>query len=218
MKRTIGILVCVVLLSTGARAADDTIPVSPVGCHSGRLTDPRAYFFALINRDPGDSAADYVGVLAVSGLKQGPDAGVRAGSDHFGITQQIAAEGPRGVLFLPTDFPDENGYYTRQILVVNQDRWDWIERFPSRPGYAPRACGDGPPPPPPAPPDTIDDRLVAIQVQIAAVHTEVMGVRTSLEAHRAAERAFLDKVGGFFKDPKTILAILGILGGRFALP
>lgn len=112
------------------------------GCRNGRLEDPKAYFFALIGRAEGDPAPDWPAVLAASGIPNGNPPYVQSDPRvHYGITQQIGAGGPRGVLFLPTDVPDANGYYTRQILVITGDnRWTWIDRFADGPPYAPRPC------------------------------------------------------------------------------
>lgn len=173
-----GLVLALVLFSSPAFA--QSVP----GCHDGRLTDPRAYFYSLIGRAPGDVATDYVGVLAQVGLKQGPGVGIKAGDEHYGITQQIAAEGPRGVLFLPTDLPDENGFYTRQILVVDGTNWTWVERFPSRPPYAPRTCASMPVEPPPA--------TGQLPVQDPATLTRIEAKLDAHEAAEAAERAKQD--------------------------
>jgi hypothetical protein len=116
------------------------------GCSNGRLNDPKAYFFALIGRSEGSPANDWPSVLAASGIPNGNPPGVQSNPRvHYGITQQIGAGGPRGVLYLPTDAPDDLGYYTRQILVIDEAspgsfRWAWIDRFIGGPPYVPRPC------------------------------------------------------------------------------
>jgi hypothetical protein len=115
------------------------------GCSGGRLQDPKAYFFALIGRAEGSPAPDWAAVLAASGIPDGygpfqlPNYGV-----HYGITQQMGFSGPRGVVYLPTAAPDDLGYYTRQILVVENypanPTWAWIDRFAGGPAYAPGPC------------------------------------------------------------------------------
>lgn len=205
----------VALLASSNAFAQEVSPIP--GCHDGRLTDARAYFYSVINRQPGEAAADYVGVLAQSGLEQGPGVGVRAGNTHFGLTQQIAAEGPRGVLFLPTDIPDENGYYTRQVLVISDlTTWTWVERFPTRPPYAPRACQSRTDPTPPSVPPSAPDisaQLTALYAQHEMLLVEVQVMAKSLEDHRKVSRSLYDRALGFFKDPRTITTILGIVGG-----
>lgn len=169
------------------------------GCHNGRLEDPVSYVFAHIDRRPGQPAPDIVDVLTRAGFLQGPEPGIKAGEAHFGITQQIAADGPRGVLFLPTDTPDENGYFTRQILLVNERaEWAWIERFPRRPAYAPRACGSAsadpvlPPvsaPAPPLPSTDLSPILTQMAIHHSAVMAELAAIRTDIADFRAAVRS-----------------------------
>lgn len=118
-------------------------PAGPPGCVGGILVDPQAYFFSVINRSPGQSAPDWPGVLNASGIPGGFPPGVAppASAPHYGLTQQFGGAGPRGVLFLPTATPDSNGFYSRQISVVDSgQRWTWIDRFPGGPSYAPRPC------------------------------------------------------------------------------
>lgn len=183
------------------------------GCHDGRLTDPRAYFFSLVGRAPGDPAGDYVGVLAQVGLRQGPGVGVRAGDDHYGLTQQIAAEGPRGVIFLPTDLPDENGYYTRQVLVVDGASWTWVERFPSRPPYAARPCGQVALPNPPAG----DDRLARIEEKLDAHEVAEAAERAKQDAYREEVRqTWVTQVKPVFSflGKYVVPAVIAFLGGK----
>ncbi|MGE4056631.1 MAG: YegP family protein [Vicinamibacterales bacterium] len=125
------------------------------GCDGRLLVDPAAYFFALINRKPGDTADDFVGVLLASGIPAGPFAGQRSDPTvHYGITQQRGGDGisgrVAGRIWLPTDVPDEGGYYTRPVNVLfNRSggglEWGWQEwgnppYTADAPPYAPRAC------------------------------------------------------------------------------
>lgn len=166
-----------------------------IGCRNGRLEDPVSFVFAHIDRRLGQPAPDVVEVLTRAGFLQGPEPGMRAGDAYFGITQQIASDGPRGVLFLPTDMPDENGYFTRQILVVNERaEWAWIERFPNRPAYAPRACGpasaDPAPAPSPALPSTdLSPILAQMAINHPAVMAELAAIRRDIADFRAAIRS-----------------------------
>src|SRR6188768_1823660 len=82
----------------------------------------RDYFYALIGRAMGGPANDYEAVLSAlypwngqmlmippgvgPGIKQYP------GAPFFGLTQQFSG-GPKARVFLPTNTPDELGYYTR---------------------------------------------------------------------------------------------------------
>lgn len=189
------------------------------GCHDGRLTDPKTYFFALIARVDGALAPDWPTVLAASGIPNGNPPHVQSDPRvHYGITQQLGAGGPRGVVFLPTDAPDDLGYYTRQVLVVTDGpRWTWVDRFPSGPPYVPRPCLVEPPQPPtpptPLPPVPPPDADTLIRIE-----HKIDNIAASLEAHRVATRNFGDKVIGFLKDPRTILTAVGVIAGWFAAP
>ena len=119
------------------------IPGAP-GCVNGVLSDPRAYFFALIGRTEGSPAGDWASVLQRSGLPAGPTAGVRVPSNapFYGLTQQINSSGQvRGRLFLPTDTPDAHGYYIYQVDVLSDasaNHWVWNPL--GGPQYVPRRC------------------------------------------------------------------------------
>ena len=119
------------------------IPGSP-GCVNGVLSDPRAYFFALIGRTEGSPAGDWASVLQRSGLPAGPTAGVRVPSNapFYGLTQQINSSGQvRGRLFLPSDTPDAHGYYIHQVDVLSDASANhWVWRPLGGPQYVPRRC------------------------------------------------------------------------------
>ena len=86
------------------------------------------YFYALIGRDYMAPATDWEAVMEASydwqghqlnippgvgpGIRQPPDA------PFFGLTQQYSG-GPKGRIFLPTDSPDELGYYTRCMQYLD---------------------------------------------------------------------------------------------------
>lgn len=86
------------------------------------------YFYTLIGRTYGDDADGWEAVMTQSypwqghmlnippgvgpGISQPPDA------PFFGLTQQFSG-GPKGRIFLPSDFADENGYYTRCIQYLD---------------------------------------------------------------------------------------------------
>lgn len=182
------------------------------GCINGRLEDPRAYFFALIARAEGTLAPDWPAVLINSGIPPGLGPGEQANpAVHYGITQQIGASGPRAVLFLPTDAPDSNGYYTRQVLVIDgEGRWTWIDRFAGGPAYAPRPCAFTPAPPAPVPPPpgppTVPSTSILDAIERLSAKLDAEMQRTRVESERrdaeilkeAREtRSKLDAVGGF---------------------
>ena len=53
------------------------------------------------------------------------------------------AGGPRGRLFLPTETPDDLGYFTRPVDILEDaggGRLTWTWREWSGPAYVPRAC------------------------------------------------------------------------------
>ena len=139
------------LLFAAASASAQPIP----GCVNGRLEDPKAWFFALIQRAEGQASTNWPAVLTASGIPAAP--GLPYTPDYnngaYGITQQISNEGPRGVLTIPTAVADSGGWRTKQILVVvdawpdtSRGTWQWIDRFPDGRPYVPGVCG-----PPPAP-------------------------------------------------------------------
>lgn len=130
-------------LQSVARPPEPPAPKAPVpGSENGRLVDPKAYLFALLGVKEGDSAENWAEVLRRSGIPAGPGPGVRVQADapFFGITQQINSAGEvRGRLFLPTDLPDENGYYVHAIDLLDGEplRWRWKDWL-GGPPYAPR--------------------------------------------------------------------------------
>lgn len=127
-----------------------SVPTGPA-CQNGLLMNPKAYFFAVIGRQPGDRADDFVDVLLRSGIPGGPFPGQKSNpAIHYGITQQRGGDGISGRvvgrLFLPTDVPDGNGYYTRPVSILADVgngpgtglKWTWEEW--AEPPYAPRPC------------------------------------------------------------------------------
>jgi hypothetical protein len=123
-------------------------PGNVPGCFGGRLVDAKAYFFHVIGRKEGDRADDFVSVLAGK-FPGGPPPGVHANpGHHYGITQQVGGAGRiAGRLFLPTDQPDDLGYYTLPVDILGDvgrsgglDGLKWIWRQWSEPPYAPRPC------------------------------------------------------------------------------
>jgi hypothetical protein len=86
------------------------------------------YFYALIGRDYMAPADGWEAVMEAAypwqghmlnippgvgpGIRQPPDA------PFFGLTQQYSG-GPKGRIFLPTDTPDELGYYTRCMQYLD---------------------------------------------------------------------------------------------------
>jgi len=86
------------------------------------------YFYTLIGRDYMAPADGWEAVMEASydwqghmlnippgvgpGIRQPPDA------PFFGLTQQYSG-GPKGRIFLPTDVPDELGYYTRCLQYLD---------------------------------------------------------------------------------------------------
>jgi len=86
------------------------------------------YFYTLIGRTYGANADGWEGVMEAAypwqghmlvippgvgpGERQYPDA------PFFGLTQQYSG-GPKGRIFLPTDVPDELGYFTRCLQYLD---------------------------------------------------------------------------------------------------
>jgi hypothetical protein len=116
------------------------------GCINGLLSDPRAFFFWKINRQPGTNANDWVSVMTSVGWPGGYAPGVRppVGPPFYGFSQQVNSSGvPRGRLFLPTNSPDALGFVSRETDFLgngcNGLCWDWREKSDA-PQYAPQTC------------------------------------------------------------------------------
>ncbi len=129
-----------------------TSGASVAGCVDGRIADPQAYVLSLLGVQIGEFATvdQWLDILKRTGLKQGPQPGDRADpSDHYGFRQQIRSDGvtPSSRIFLPAKDPDELGYYTLPVdLIDNLDparpelggSWTWIVR--GNQVYDPPAC------------------------------------------------------------------------------
>jgi len=86
------------------------------------------YFYALIGRDymaPADGweavmeqAYPWHGHMLVIPPGVGPGERQYPDAPFFGLTQQYSG-GPKGRIFLPTDTPDELGYYTRCLQYLD---------------------------------------------------------------------------------------------------
>src|SRR5215216_625802 len=131
------LLVATVLTSVAAPAHAQTVPV---GCVDGQLSDPRAYFFSLIDRAEGQPATDFAGVLrqlAINGMRVNPRPGEHQPLDaaYHGLTLMVGGDGgPRGRIWLPTDVAniDEwgNAWFTHEIQVIDDApggglQWRW---------------------------------------------------------------------------------------------
>jgi hypothetical protein len=119
-----------------------TIP----GCINGLLTDARTFFLWKNNRQLGQPANDWESVMMSVGWPAGYGPGVRppVGPPFYGLSQQVNTSGiPRGRVFLPTNTPDGNGYYSRETDFLTGPPgalvWDWKEK-PDAPAYAPQTC------------------------------------------------------------------------------
>ena len=68
--------------------------VDPPGVVNGVLQDPQAYFFWLIDRQPGQPADDWMQVLGTCGLPAGYPPHVKPTQNgYYGLTQQIGSDG-----------------------------------------------------------------------------------------------------------------------------
>lgn len=82
----------------------------------------RDYFYALIQRTFGAPATDWEAVMSAAypwgddrlPIPEGVGPGItqQPGAPFFGLTQQYSGA-PKGRVFLPSNTPDELGYYTR---------------------------------------------------------------------------------------------------------
>lgn len=88
----------------------------------------RDYFYALIGRSPGALAHDWEevleGVYEWQGvwikIPPGVGPGIKADASwpFYGLTQQYSS-GPKGRVFLPSNTPDELGYFTRCMQYLD---------------------------------------------------------------------------------------------------
>jgi hypothetical protein len=143
--------------------------------------DFRKYFYTLIGKQEGQNASDYIEVMKRPYLWQGrmlmippgPNDGVKLDSSapFFGLTQQYSDNTPKARIFLPTDTPDGNNYYTRSIqYYVRKEAgndlhiwgWDYVagNAYVPIPGY-------GTVIPPVTPPSDLEARVKALEAQNA---------------------------------------------------
>lgn len=162
-------MLALLLLLISSRPVFAQVP----GCAGGVLSDPRAYVFATLGRTLGAPAGDWEAVLQNSGIpatSSVPGTIPPATAPFYGITQWKGSAGNvRGRLSLPTAAPDENGYYTHSIDVLEGPaeslRWAW--RDVGGPPYAPRPCAGTVPPPPPS------DALAELAAKLEALTLRV---------------------------------------------
>ena len=218
------LLACSLFLNAASAHAQST-----PGCVDGRLTNPQAYVEAMVGMRVGDLQTDWEAKLAASGIPEGFGPHVRPNyAVHHGITQQIGVGGPRGVIYLPTADPDDLGFFTTQILVVDgpDGTWQFLERFPNGPDYAPGTCDQ----PPPSSGDLdavlelIGEEFASLRAQIATLATkeqitefrawaedEISEVRAE---HRAAETQIDGQLPALNGSKwNTVLQVLGIVAG-----
>jgi hypothetical protein len=157
--------------------------MSVAGCHGGYLTDPRAYFFALIGRTEGSAAPDWKAVLESlpgKGMGVNPKPGMiqPTNAPHYGITVMIDAGGnARGRIWLPSDGPptvDDNGnrWFTHEFQVIADGPtpgsfvWAWQDKVGAP--YSPHACDSGSTQLPEQQPPTtdIDPRIAQLQADV----------------------------------------------------
>ena len=89
-------------------------------CPQNEIPEFRDYFYTLIQRALGTDAGDWHYVMSISNIPPGFGPHVQADASYplFGLTQQFS-QGPKGRIFLPTDKPDHNGYFTRCIQYLD---------------------------------------------------------------------------------------------------
>jgi len=82
--------------------------------------EAKAWFFAGIGQQLGEHATNWEQIMTACGLPPGYGPGVKPTADmpFFAFTQQFSG-GPKGRIFLPSNTPDELGYYTRCIQYLD---------------------------------------------------------------------------------------------------
>jgi len=78
------------------------------------------WFYQGIGQTPGAPADNWESIMTNCGLPPGFGPGIKpdASMPFFAFTQQFSGA-PKGRIFLPSDQPDENGYYTRCIQYLD---------------------------------------------------------------------------------------------------
>jgi hypothetical protein len=111
------------------------------------------WFYAGIGKTPGAPADDWEAVMTNCGLPPGFGPGVKptASMPFFAFTQQFSGV-PKGRLFLPSDQPDENGYYTRCMQYLEDSPtvpggliWGWYLAGPNNPYVPVQGASNGVP-------------------------------------------------------------------------
>jgi len=82
--------------------------------------EARTWFYAGIGQKLGAPATNWEAIMTNCGLPPGYGPGVvpNASMPYFAFTQQFSGA-PKGRIFLPSNTPDENGYYTRCIQYLD---------------------------------------------------------------------------------------------------
>ena len=82
--------------------------------------EAKAWFYAGIGQSLGAPANNWETIMTGCGLPPGYGPGVvpNASMPFFAFTQQFSGA-PKGRIFLPSNTPDENGYYTRCIQYLD---------------------------------------------------------------------------------------------------
>lgn len=82
--------------------------------------EARDWFYRGIGQSIGAPAANWESIMTNCGLPPGYGPGVvpNASMPYFAFTQQFSG-GPKGRIFLPSNTPDELGYYTRCIQYLD---------------------------------------------------------------------------------------------------
>ena len=154
------------------------------GCINGFLRDPQEWFYSYIKRNIGDSAMDYKTLM--KDIPPGPKPGVfpNYNNSFFGITQQIRSNGEvAGRLFLPTNTPDDNGYYVSYADIFTGSEADgtlkWAP-FRFQDGrYIPGPCDvNGPVDPPPN--GNIEEKVNLILVKMNEFDSRLQQVEKTI--------------------------------------
>jgi hypothetical protein len=91
--------------------------------------EARDWFYKGIGCAPGQNASDWEAIMTNCGLPPGYGPGIvpNASMPYFAFTQQYSG-GPKGRIFLPSNTPDELGYYTRCIQYLDDAQQTYSKR------------------------------------------------------------------------------------------
>ena len=100
------------------------------------------WFFQGIGQAVGTPATNWEAIMTNCGLPPGYGPGIKpnASMPYFAFTQQFSG-GPKGRIFLPSNTPDENNYYTRCIQYLDDAAQTYSKRRNPKEQFSGKSTG-----------------------------------------------------------------------------